>query len=135
MRQLCCLRVYLGKEVMNTNIKRVLFWTPRILCILFAMFLSLFALDVFSEGYGFGETILALLIHLVPVYIVVIVLVIAWRWEWVGAILFNALALFYLVWSWGRFHWSAYLGISGPLVLLGVLFLFNWIYRAQVRTR
>ena len=120
---------------MNTNIKRVLFWTPRIFCILFAMFLSLFALDVFSEGYGFGETILALLIHLVPVYIVLIVLVIAWRWEWVGAILFIALALFYLVWSWGRFHWSAYLVISGSLALLGVLFLFNWIYKAQLRMR
>jgi len=120
---------------MNTGLKRVLFWTPRVLCILFALFLSLFALDVFSEGYGFGETILALLIHLVPVYIVVIVLVIAWRWEWVGAILFTALALFYLVWSWGRFHWSVYLVISGSLVLLGVLFLFNWIYRAQLRTR
>ena len=120
---------------MNTSIKLVLFWTPRVLCILFAMFLSLFAFDVFSEGYGFWQTILALLIHLVPVYIVVIALVIAWRWEWVGAILFITLALFYLVWSWGRFHWSAYLGISGPLVLLGVLFLFNWIYRAQLRTR
>jgi hypothetical protein len=99
------------------------------------MFLSLFALDVFSEGYGFWEAILALLIHLVPVYIVVIALGIAWRWEWVGAILFIALALFYPVWSKGRFHWSAYLVISGPLVLLGVLFLFNWIYRAQLRTR
>ncbi len=119
---------------MNTSTKRLLFWTPRVLCILFAMFLSLFALDVFSEGYGFWETILALLIHLVPVYIVVIVLVIAWRWEWVGAILFIASALFYLVWAWGRFHWSAYLVISGPLVLLSVLFLFNWIYRAQLRT-
>ena len=120
---------------MNTSIKRVLFWAPRVLCILFAIFLSLFALDVFSEGYGFGETILALLIHLVPVYIVFIVLVIAWRWEWVGAILFIALALFYLVWSWERFHWIAYLVISGPLALSGVLFLFNWIFRAQLRTR
>jgi len=120
---------------MNTSIKRVLFWTPRVLCMLFAIFLSLFALDVFSEGYGFGETILALLIHLVPVYIVVIVLVIAWRWEWVGGILFIAFALFYLVWSWERFDWSGYLVISGPMVLLGVLFLFNWIFRAQLRTR
>ena len=32
------------------------------------------ALDVFSEGYGFGETVLALLIHLVPTYLVVIAL-------------------------------------------------------------
>ena len=120
---------------MQRSVKRVLFWTPRVMCILFALFLSLFAMDVFGEGYGFWETILALLIHLVPVYIVLIVLVIAWRWEWVGAILFIAFAVFYLVWSWGRFHWSAYLGISGPLVLLGVLFLLNWIYRAQLRTR
>ncbi len=120
---------------MNTSIKRVLFWTPRVLCILFAMFLSLFALDVFSEGYGFGETILALLIHLVPVYILVIVLVIAWRWEWVGAILFTALAVFYVVWSWGRFPLVTYLIFAGSLALIGVLFLFNWIYKAQLRTR
>ena len=98
------------------------------------MFLSLFALDVFGEGYRFWETILALLIHLVPVYIVIIVLVIAWRWEWIGAILFNALAAFYVVWFWGQFPWAAYLAISGLLILVGVLFLFNWIYRAQLRT-
>jgi hypothetical protein len=120
---------------MNTSTKRVLFWTPRVLCILFAMFLSLFALDVFSEGYGFWKTILALLIHLVPVYIVVIVLVIAWRWEWVGAILFIGLGLFYIVFVWGRFPLVAYVAMSGPLFLVGVLFLFNWIYRAQLRTR
>ena len=118
---------------MNTGIKHVLFWSPRVLCILFAMFLSLFALDVFNEGYGFGETIFALLMHLVPVYIVVIILILAWRREWIGAILFIALALFYLVMSWERVHWSAYWGISGPLVLLGVLFMFNWKYRKQLR--
>jgi hypothetical protein len=77
---------------MNASTKRVIFWAPRVLCILFAMFLSMFALDEFNEGYGFGETILALLIHLFPTFIVAISLVIAWRWEWVGAILFIALA-------------------------------------------
>lgn len=120
---------------MNQDIRRVLFWTPRVLCILFAMFLSLFALDVFGEGGGFWETAGALIVHLVPVYIVVIVLVVAWRWEWVGAILFNALALLYVVTMWGRFSLATYLCISGPLVSVGVLFLFNWIYRAQLRTR
>ena len=51
---------------MSRNAKLALFWTPRILCIVFALFLSLFSLDVFGEGYGFWETLLALLIHLVP---------------------------------------------------------------------
>jgi len=106
-----------------------------VLAILFAVFLSLFAMDVFKEGYGFWRTALALLIHLGPVYIVIIALIIAWRWEWAGAILFVGLAVFYLVWSWGRFHWGAYAGISGPLALVGVLFLFNWIYRSQLKTQ
>jgi len=64
---------------MNASVKRVLFWAPRILCILFAIFLSVFALDVFSEGYGFWQTIGALLRHLVPTFIVVIALLIGWR--------------------------------------------------------
>ena len=113
--------------------KRVLFWSPRILCIIFAMFISLFALDVFGEGFGFWKTILALLIHLVPVYIVIIILVLAWRWEWIGAIMFNALAVLYIVFALGKFHWSAFLAISGPLFLVGILFLFNWIYRAKLQ--
>ena len=120
---------------MNKSIKRALFWAPRILCILFALFLSLFALDVFGEGHGFWETVLALFIHLAPVYVVILVLVIAWRWEWVGAILFTAFAVFYLVETWGKFHWSAYAAISGPLFLVGLLFLLNWIYRTELRMR
>jgi hypothetical protein len=127
----------MGKRsgALNKVIKQVLFWTPRVLCILFAMFLSLFALDVFSEDAGVWEKVLGLLIHLVPVYVVVILLVVAWRWEWVGAVAFTGLALFYLLQVWGREHWSAYLAISGPLALIGILFLLNWIYRAQLRTR
>ncbi|MCK5315357.1 MAG: hypothetical protein KAJ53_09555, partial [Anaerolineales bacterium] len=90
-------------------------------------FLSVFALDVFSEGYGFWQTIGALLLHLIPVYIVVILLVIAWRRERVGAILFIALAVIYVVSTFGRFPGGG-LVIAGPLVLVGVLFLFNWRY-------
>jgi hypothetical protein len=60
-------------------------------------------------------------------------LVVAWRWEWIGSVLFIALALFYLIWGWGRVHWTAFLGISGPLTMIGILFLLNWIYREELR--
>lgn len=89
----------------------------------------MFALDVFGEGYGFGETILALLIHLIPTYLVIIALIIAWRWEGVGSILFILFALFYLVMSGGG-GWV----ISGPLFLLGFLFLLNWIHKRRLKT-
>ena len=120
---------------MTTTSKRALFWMPRILCLMFAAFISLFALDVFQEGLGVWRTALALLMHLIPTFLILIVLAISWRWEWVGAVLFTALALLYLVTSWGRLHWSAYAVISGPLCLLGVLFLVNWIWRAELRCK
>jgi glucose-6-phosphate-specific signal transduction histidine kinase len=119
---------------MNLSLKRLLFWTPRILCLLFAAFISIFALDVFGEGYGFWKTIPALMIHLIPTWIVLAVLALAWRWEWVGGTLFVALGILYLIASWGRFHWSAYLCISGPLFLIGILFFLNWLNRRKLRT-
>jgi hypothetical protein len=112
--------------------KQWLFWTPRVLGILFTAFLSVFALDVFGEGYGFWETMLALVMHLVPTMIVLTALVIAWRWEALGGILLIALGVWYLT-SWPHFHWSAYLVIAGPLILTGGLFLADWAYRARLR--
>jgi hypothetical protein len=112
----------------RTTVGRILFWAPRILGILFALFISMFAFDVFAEGLSVGEVILALIIHLVPTALVVLALVIAWRWAWIGAILFGALGLLYIVLGWGQFDWVAYLLISGPLFLIGALFLGNWLY-------
>lgn len=109
-----------------------LFWSPRILCILFALSLCIFAADVFGDGRGFWETVLALLMHLIPSAIVLIVLAIAWRWEWVGAVVFLALGALYLIFTWGQFHWSAYVAISGPLFLIGILFLVNWFWRQEI---
>jgi hypothetical protein len=114
---------------MKTATRQALFWVPRGLCILFAVFLSLFALDVFSEGYSLGETVLALLIHLIPTFVIVLALVVAWRWERLGAILFIVLAGLFLVMSRGE-GWI----ISGPVFLVGALFLVDWLYRARRQT-
>jgi hypothetical protein len=114
--------------------KRFIIWAPRVLCIIFALFLSIFALDVFSEGLGFWQTILALLIHLIPAFLILIVLIVSWRWELVGGIIFTALGILYLVSSWGRFPWVTYLIVSGPLLLVGVLFLVNWAMKSELRS-
>jgi len=118
---------------MEKAMRRAIFWGPRVLCILFAVFVSLFALDVFDAGYSFWKTILALLVHLIPTGIILIVLAISWRWEWVGAIVFIALGVEYIVMSHCKFTWHVYLVMSGPMFLLGVLFLINWVYRKEIR--
>jgi hypothetical protein len=92
-------------------------------------------LDVFSEHQGFWNTTLALLIHLIPTGILLLILAITWRWEWVGGLLFPALGALYIIGFWGRFHWSAYVVLSGSLFLLGGLFLLGWKYRAELRTK
>jgi len=114
---------------MNHPWKLILFWTPRALCVLFAPFLSIFALDVFDEGFGFWKTIVALFMHLIPTWIVLAVLAISWRWGLMGTLLCSALGAFYVIYFWGRFHWSAYVLISGPLFLISALFLIDWLSR------
>jgi len=118
---------------MNQSLTRLLFWGPRGLTILFILFLGVFALDVFGEGNTLSETVVALFIHLIPNMILAIILVFAWKWEWVGTALFAALGLFYIFWSWGRFHISVYFVISGPLFLVALLFWIGWKHRAEIR--
>ncbi len=114
----------------SSNVK-VLYWMPRILGLLFAGFISIFALDVFQENHGFWPTLLALAMHLIPTAILLVLLAVAWRWELAGFLAFSGLAIFYVVAFWGRFHWSAYALISGPLFLLGGLFLLSWRQHAK----
>lgn len=118
---------------MPATMPRALFWTPRVLSFAFALFLSIFALDVFESGRGFWKTLAALGMHLLPSLLVLLVLAVAWRRELVGAIAFAGLGVLYLVTSWGRFDWSAYACISGPLFLVGGLFLANWLWKRRNR--
>lgn len=115
--------------------RQLLYWAPRALCITMAVFISMFALDVFDEGKGFWQTTLDLAIHLIPTYIVLILLAVAWRWEWVGAAMFITLGVLYPVLFWGRFHLSVYVIMSGPLLLIGILFLLNWRWRRRPATK
>jgi hypothetical protein len=120
---------------MREQDKEILFWSPRILCILFTLIITMFALDVFGEGYGFLETLLALLKHQIPTGILVVTLIISWRWEWVGGVVFLVLAVFYIYWSWGRFPLITYIVMCGPMFLMSILFFINWKYRAELKTK
>ena len=113
--------------------KTFLFWLPRVLCLLFAVFISLFALDVFSENLGFWPTIAALSIHLIPTAIVLVVLAVAWRWELIGGSLLILAGLGYtLMVLTGNHPLSWVVAIAGPAFLVGGLFLLDWCYRTCI---
>ena len=113
--------------------KKLLYWAPRILCIVFTILISFFALDVFGESKSVWETILALLLHLIPTFILIAILVITWRREWIGGILFSLLGFTYIINMWGQFPLMTYIVVAGPLIITGILFLLNWKYRAELR--
>ena len=120
---------------MNTALKKTLFWTPRIAGILFVLFISLFAFDVFEEGLGFWGTLLALFMHLLPSILLAIAIYVAWKREWFGAVLFIGWAIWYVVFFHNRdFPWVAYAIIAGIPTVIGLLFLADWVLRKQIRT-
>ncbi len=117
---------------MRKNLKRILLWMPRIAGILFVLFISIFAFDVFDEQLGFWGTFLALFLHLLPSILLTIAIVIAWKCEWFGAVMFIGWAVFYVA-TFRGFEWFAYALVAGLPVLIGLLFLAGWIWRRPIR--
>ena len=73
---------------MPRKTNKILYWTPRILAILFILFLTLFSFDVFEPGLTAGQIALALLMHNIPSIVLTILLIFAWKREWLGALAF-----------------------------------------------
>lgn len=108
----------------------ILYWAPRALAIVFAIFVSLFALDVFSERLPLHELLIALGMHLVPTAILLMLLLMSWKWDWFG-VSFIALALYYYVGLAHRQHFA----LALVAIAIGLLFLVNLAGALQHQTR
>ncbi len=117
---------------MKPVMKKTLLWTPRIAGILFILFISLFALDVFDMNLSFWEIALGLFMHLLPSFALVIGVILAWRWEWVGALMFGGFSAWYVL-SFRGFDWTVYALLVGVPLAIGLLFALGWVYRRQIR--
>ncbi len=87
-----------------------LLWAPRILCILFAAFISLFG-------------------HLIPPILIIIILILSWRWAWIGGIIYILLGIAYIIWSSHNPDHIIYIS----LFLVGTLFLVAWFFRKDIK--
>jgi len=127
--------VFWYNKNMGKNINKYLYWTPRILSIIFICFLALFSLDVFEPGFSFWQIVVGLLIHNIPAFVLLAVLIISWKREIVGGVVFILAGLLYTVtvipqMFGGQIGWwgvSWILTIAGPAFLIGILFIINWL--------
>ncbi len=128
-----------NSSIMKSSMK-LLHWTPRILCILAIIFLSLFALDAFEEGMPIGKQILGFLIHMIPSFVLIIFLIIAWKWEFIGGIIFMAVGIifspiiFNMNYSMNESIWVSIgiiASITFPFIIVGVLFVVNYYQKKK----
>jgi hypothetical protein len=122
---------------MKRKNKNFIFWTPRILGIVFILFLMMFSLDVFQPGLALSQIIIGLFMHNLPALFLLIILLISWKYEIVGGIVFILTGLLYTLMlitsvSFKGYIWSSILIIAGPAFLIGILFLINWFKKKVV---
>jgi len=113
---------------------KVLHWTPRIICILSILFISLFALDSFGSDLTIWQQIGDFLMHLIPSFVLIILLIVAWKWEFIGGLIFTLIGLgfspFIFMHNYKMNHsvWhslTTVLIITMPFVVVGILFIMS----------
>jgi len=119
------------------NKEKIIVWMPRIMSVLFALFLAMFSLDVFEPEKSAQEIATGLLVHNAPVLFLAAVVALSWRRELVGGITFITAGIFYIFMVMAGslksgVEWymaSRFLIISGPAFLIGALYLLAWRQR------
>jgi len=119
---------------MEKGTSTFIYWAPRILSILFLLFLAAMSLDVFSMELNFWQTAVALFMHNIPVLVLLIILIFSWKYEIVGGIAFILAGIVYIAllsiasirtgFEWWYVAWAAQ--ISGVAFFIGILFLIGW---------
>jgi hypothetical protein len=126
------------KKIHRMN--KYIYWTPRILGILFVLFLMLFSLDIIQPGLSVSEIAIGLFMHNIPAFVLLLILIISWKYEIVGGVTFILAGLLYVAmvmkdapFEWYKVSWI--LTIAGPAFLVGILFMMSWFQKKNFRNR
>ena len=113
---------------------KVVYWTPRLLCIIAILLISLFSLDAFAPGLTLWQQLGAFFMHMIPSFVLTALLAYAWRNEKSGGIIFLLIGLIFspLIFNWNyRMNNSVWISlgiiaaITLPFVVVGILFLMH----------
>ena len=125
---------------LNSYIK-IFHWTPRIMCILAILFISIFALDAFQADLTVWQQIGAFLMHLIPTFILIALLLVAWKWELIGGIIFIVIGLGFsplvFIHNYGMngsvwMSLGIIMSITIPFALVGVLFIISYSLKKKL---
>lgn len=113
---------------------RIIYWTPRIICILAILFISIFALDAFDPNLSIWKQLQDFAMHMIPSFVLLLILLTAWKWELVGGIIFLAIGLVFTPiiymhnYNMNGSVWislGVIMTITFPFILVGILFILG----------
>ena len=113
---------------------RVLYWLPRIICIIGILFISMFSIDALNSELTLWQQILSLSMHLIPSFVLILLLLLSWKRELIGGIIFMIIGLgfspiiFIHNFKMNQSIWMSLgviLVITIPFVIVGVLFIVS----------
>jgi hypothetical protein len=101
-----------------------LIWIPRIITILYALFLMLFSFDAFDGDSGIFLKIMGFLVHNLPTVLLILVIILTWKRPLIAGILYLLTGLIFTIylktWQHGI---AAFSFLSLPLFVVGGLFI------------
>jgi len=120
----------------SRRLSKFIYFMPRIAGIVVALFVGMFALDVFSEGNSPWEMLGAFLVHASPAIVMAIGVALAWRRPQIGFVVFLVAAIFFLGFGIRRPEnlIGIVLGISGPMAVIAMLFWADWKWQKELAT-
>ena len=127
---------------MNSLKMNFIHWTPRIICIIAILFVSIFAFDAFDTCCTIWDKIAAFLMHMIPSFVLLIVLLIAWKFEFVGGILLTIIGLvlspiiFIHNYHMNDSVWMSLgiiLTITFPFIVTGILFIISHYKKKKMK--
>jgi len=111
-----------------------LIWIPRVLAIVFIVFLLLFGLDVFSESGPFLKKLGGFFKHSIPSWILLLLLFISWKKPLIGGSLFILFSIAFTLYFRTYRDLSGFLLLTLPVVLVGILFIaFDLIAKKSIK--
>ncbi len=117
---------------MNSAAKgRKLYWIPRVLTIIFILFLSLFALDAFSGNASFLEKLIGFIIHLLPSFVLLAILATSWKYPVFSGIAFILISIAFTLFFDTYGHLYSFLAVSVPPFVIGALFIVFHVIPAK----
>ncbi|MEK6863979.1 MAG: hypothetical protein AABX27_01705 [Nanoarchaeota archaeon] len=112
--------------------KKILFWAPRIILIVFALFLAIFSFDVFDSASSPLQILIGLLMHNIPSFVLIALLLISWNHDKRGGIIFTYLGIACTIWAIVMIAMASKKEIPVSIIgaisflIIGALFLANY---------